>query len=314
MAQVPAHPLAHLPNVDFDLLKTLVDIGSARSFTAAAARRHLSPSAISQRVQLLEQQLGFPVFARAGRQNRLTPEGLQLFEAAQRSLAPLDEVVASLRGDSGRVSGVVRIGCPVAFGRMWLRPRLVALRKRHPDLLPEVEYDSTARLGPRLTSGEFDLCILVGKEQRAAGLQARLIYTEEFLALGSPAYLAREGRPRTFTEFARAPYIVFDRNLAMLRPWWRAHFGPRAALPPRHSCRVASLDEMLALAEAGVGLTVLPNFFVEEALARDAMRVLTPDHPKGSSDRHVLYPIYLCWRRAPVDTARLRAVRELLLE
>ena len=306
--------MAHPTNVDFDLLKTLVDIGSARSFTAAAARRHLSPSAISQRVKLLEQQLGFPVFSRAGRVNRLTPEGQQLFEAAQRSLAPLDEVVASLRGDSARISGVVRIGCPVAFGRMWLRPRLVALRKRHPELLPEVEYDSTPRLGPRLVAGEFDLCILVGREQRAAGLQARLIYTEEFLAIASPAYLAQEGRPRTLADFARGSYIAFDRALVMLRPWWRAHFGPRAALPPKHSCRVASLDEMLALAEAGVGLTVLPNFFIEDAIARDAVRVVTPDHPKGPADRHVLYPIYLCWRRTPVEAARLRAVRELLLE
>ncbi len=299
-------------DIDFDLLKTLVDIGNAPTFTAAAKRRQLSPSAVSQRIKLLEQRLGFPLFARAGRHNRLTPEGQRLFEAAHRSLTPLEEAVATLRGDSARVSGTIRIGCPVAFGRMWLRPRLVALRRRHPELLPEVQYDSSASLGPRLTAGEFDLCILVGPVARSAGLASKLIYTEEFLALGAPDYLERHGTPRTLAQFAGHPYVVFDTALAMLRPWWRAHFGPRAALPPAHACRVASLDEILALAEAGIGLTVLPNFFIEESVARGSVRVVAPDQ-RGPA-RRALYPIYLCWRRTAVETARMRAVRELLLE
>jgi DNA-binding transcriptional LysR family regulator len=301
-------------DIDFDLLKTLVDIGSARSFTAAAKRRHVSPSAVSQRVKLLEHQLGFPLFARAGRSSRLTAEGQRLFDAAHRSLTPLEEAVATLRGDSSRVGGSIRIGCPVAFGRMWLRPRLVALRRRHPDLLPEVLYDSSASLGPRLAAGEFDLCILVGPVARSAGLVSKLIYTEEFLAVGAPGYLKRTGSPRTLAEFSAHPFIVFDQALAMLRPWWRAHFGSRAALPPRHACRVASLDEILALTEAGMGLTVLPNFFIEESVDRGTVAVLTPERPREGPARRALYPIYLCWRRAAVEVARVRAVRELLLE
>ncbi|MHB8419670.1 MAG: LysR family transcriptional regulator [Myxococcales bacterium] len=301
-------------DIDFELLKTLVDIGNTRSFTAAAKRRHLSPSAVSQRIRLLEQRLGFPLFSRAGRQNRLTPEGQRLFEAAHRSLTPLEEAVAALRGDSSRVGGPVRIGCPVAFGRLWLRPRLVALRRRYPELLPEVQYDSSGSLGPRLVAGEFDLCILVGPVARSAGLASRLIYTEEFLAVGAPDYLKRRGAPRTLAAFSEHPFIVFDQELAMLRPWWRAHFGPRAALPPRHACRVASLDEILALTEAGIGLTVLPNFFIEDSLARGAVALVPPDPPRSGHARRALYPIYLCWRRSALETARLRAVRELFLE
>lgn len=301
-------------DVDFDLLKTLVDIGNAQSFSVAAARRHLTPSAISQRVKLLEQQLGFPLFARAGRQNRLTEEGRRLFEAAHQSLTPLEETVAALRGDSARVEGTVRIGCPVAFGRLWLRPRLVELRRRHPELLPEVRYDSTRALGPRLVAGEFDLCILVGPLPRTPGLASRLVYTEEFLAVGAPDYLRREGAPRTRAELVRHPFVVFDSTLAMLRPWWRAHFGPRAPLPPRHACRVASLDEILAFTEAGMGLTVLPNFFLEDSLSRGRVVEVQPERPRGAPARRALHPIYLCWRKSAIEPARLRAVRALFLE
>jgi DNA-binding transcriptional LysR family regulator len=208
----------------------------------------------------------------------------------------------------------VRIGGPAPFSRLWLRPRLVQLKQRYPDILPEVQFEMAWVLSPKLVAGDVDLGIIVGPVEEDRGLTSRLIYTEEFVAVAAPAYIKAHGAPRMLEDFAASPFIVFDQGLIMLTPWWHAKFGRRVALPQHHACRVANLDEMLALAEAGVGVTVLPNFFVEESLARKATVLLEP--VAGSHKRplrRAMYPIHLAWRKNAIDPARVRTVREFLL-
>jgi DNA-binding transcriptional LysR family regulator len=302
-----------VPPVDYELLQTLVEVGQSATFARAAERLRITTSAVSQRLKLLEKQLGLPLFERIGRQNQMTAAARELCNTLQSCFDPIEDAVSRLRSEHAELRGIVRIGGPAPFSRLWMRPRLAELKRRHPDILPEVQLDMAWVLSPKLVAGEIDLCIIVGPVEQNLGLESRLIYTEEFVAVAAPAYLKAHGTPRTFDEFAAHPFIVYDENIIMLAPWWRTKFGRRAPLPQHHACRVGNLDEMLALAEAGVGLTVLPSFFVEQSLFTRATVVLEPRVGKGAP-RRSLYPIHLAWRRTAVDSARVRVVRELLLD
>ncbi len=302
-----------MPPVDYELLQTLVEVGHAATFARAAAQLRITTSAVSQRVKQLEQQLGMPLFERVGRQNRMTDAAQTLCRTLERCFAPIDATISRLRDEHVELRGVVRIGGPAPFSRLWMRPRLAELKRRHPDILPEVELDMAWVLSPKLVAGEIDLCIIVGPVEQNLGLESRLIYTEEFVAVAAPAYLKAHGTPRSLDEFRAHPFIVYDENIIMLAPWWRTKFGRRAPFPETHAARVGNLDEMLAMAEAGVGLTVLPSFFVVQSLAAGATVVLEPRAGK-TTPRRSLYPIHLAWRRSAVDSARVRVVRELLLD
>jgi DNA-binding transcriptional LysR family regulator len=299
--------------VDYELLQTLIVVGGARSFAAAATQLRMSTSAVSQRIKQLEHQLGFPLFERIGRQNHLTAAAQELLNTTRDCFTPIDDAIARLRGDHTELRGIVRIGGPTIFSRLWLRPRLAELKRRHPEILPEVQYDMAWVLSPRLAAGEIDLCIIVGPVQSDIGLESQLIYTEEFVAVASPAWLKAHGKPNTQEDFQRSPFVVYDTNLVMLTPWWRTHFGRRSLLPSVHACRVGNLDEMLALTEAGVGITVLPSFYVADSVARGATVIIEPLKQRGRPARRSLYPIHLAWRHAAIETARFRVVREMLL-
>jgi DNA-binding transcriptional LysR family regulator len=298
--------------IDYELLQTLVDIDGAGSFAAAAARRHVTTSAVSQRVKLLEHQLGFRVCERIGRRSRLTPAGQRLAATVRAGFQPIDEQVEVLRGEQATARGVVRVVGPPAFSRLWLRPRVVALRAAYPELLLDVRFEvATLQARDGLRAGEHDFAVLIGPLDDVAGLEARLVFRQEFRAVGAPAYLKRHGVPRTARELAAHPFIVFDEELAMLRPWWQSRFGRSAPLPSRFACRVASLDEMLALVEAGLGLSVLPNFFVDGPAGERRVQLIEPAGRRrvGAGS----YPILLAWRRGSDDSARMRAVRDALL-
>jgi DNA-binding transcriptional LysR family regulator len=297
--------------IDYELLKTFVAAARARTFGAAATERRVSVSAISQQIKALETQLGVPLFERIGRGVRLTPAGQSLAGVLQVELGRIDEALERAVTDHAVVRGRVAVGSPRTFGRHWLGPRLPALLSAHPELTVTVEYGVPSVLERRLAEGHLDLVILA-RPSELPGIDTRPIATETFVAVAAPAYLARHGQPRTPAEFREHRYVVFDPDLAMHAPWWRATFGARAALPEHIVCEVASLEEMMALAIAGAVIAVLPDYQVADAVRAGALRVLEPARGQHARQRPARNTIFLAWRRGAIESARLQAARQAL--
>ena len=284
--------------IDYEWLRTFVAAAGARTFAEAASRRRVSVSAISQQLKLLEARLGVALFERVGRRARLTDAGRGLAESVTAELGRIDDALAGLSGQAREVRGRIRVGSPMGFARVWLRPRLPALLAAHPGLALEIDFAVPSRLERRLVDGELDLCLLV-RPAELPGVVTRVVAEETFVAVG------RKKLDPSLESLRSQRWIVFDEDLPMLRPWWRQAFGPRAPLPEQIACRVASLDEMLALAEAGVGLTVLPDYLVASSLQAGRLVALPARRPARNT-------LFLAWRRSVVETARFLAVRDAL--
>jgi DNA-binding transcriptional LysR family regulator len=298
-------------HVSYDLLRTFLVAAEAGTFAGAARQRRVSVSAISQGVRTLEAQLGFPLFERMGRRVRLTRVGAALLPTLKAEFARIDEALAGAAEDVARVRGRVVLGSPRTFGRHWLRPRLPALLAAHESLQVDVVFDVPSVLERRLAEGTLDLAILV-RPAELAGVATVPLARETFLAVGAPAYLEHRGHPRTVADFQAARWAVFDPDLPMHAPWWRASFGPKAALPRQVVCQVASLEELLALAEVGVALTVLPDYLVAPSVEARRLVVLEPAAGQYARQRPAGNTIFLAWREGVAESARLRAVREAL--
>lgn len=283
-------------DVSWELLRAFLHTATARTFGEAAARQRVTVSAVSQQMKALERSLGLALFERVGRNARLTADGRRLLERLQPPKHAIDEAVRELKDRHGSVEGEVAVGSPRGFGAKWLRPRLAPLLARHPGLQLTVRFEVPSVLEPQLADGRLDLVIL-GRPSQLPGIATKAIATETFVAVTSPAYARKVER------LEEARYIVFDEDLAMFAPWWRAQHGRHAKLAPRLAAKVASLDEMRALAEAGAGIAVLPDFFVED------MRGLTRIEVKG---RPATNTLFLAWRQSAVETARFVAVRTVL--
>jgi DNA-binding transcriptional LysR family regulator len=295
--------------INYELLRTFLEVATSDTFAGAAARRHITPSAISQQIRTLETQMGVQLFERLGRRARLTEAGLSLMTALQDHFSGIDLAVAAVVEKPGIVRGTIRIGAPGPFSRVWLRPRLIALMKTHPDLVVEVQFNVTSNLVRGLVEGHYDFCVLVNEPEHGS-LDTVPIFVEQFVAVAAADYLQRMGQPRTAGEFRRHRYIVFDEDQAMHAPWWRASFGARETLPSQVVARVGSLDEMLAMAAAGLGIAVLPNYFVSQSIAAGAVVALGVE-PRGGR-KGARNQIYLGWRRGAPPSTRFLVTKTVL--
>jgi len=298
----------NLDAIQLDLLRSFVVVAGARTFAEAAARRHVSVSAISQQMAALEAQLGLKLFERVGRRARLTDEGRALHAALEPELARIDEAVAALTAAETAPTGRVALGAPRSFAAFWLRPRLAELVVTHPRLRLEVDFAPPADLERRLLDGELDFALLA-RPATSPSLATRPVYTQTYVAVGAPDLVAPRRRA-TRDELAAAPWLAFDRDRAMLAAWWRAAFGARAPLPDGVVCQIRSIEELVALAEEGLGLTVVPAYAAAASLAARRLVELPPPH----SRRPARDLVHLAWRKRAAEPARLRAVRAALLD
>jgi len=292
--------------MNLELLRTFTDLARSPNLAAAAARRHVTRSAVSQQVKTLEAQLGLRLFERVGRGLRPTASAARLAAALGGAFAAIDEALDAARDAEGAIRGEVRVGAPRPFTRAYLRERLGRLIAAHGELVVDLAFGTPTELERALLAGDLDLAVLVRPADSDAIETTRLV-VETFAAVASPAYLRVHGTPHAAADFDRHRLIVFDRDLPMHAAWWRATFGARAPLRGRVACRVASLDEMLALAVAGAGITVLPDYFLAPALtAREVVAVAPRARRRATNE------ILLAQRRGAIPSARIRAVRAAL--
>ncbi|MEP7050757.1 MAG: LysR family transcriptional regulator [Pseudomonadota bacterium] len=297
--------------INYDHLRTLLEIGASATFAQAAAKLTLTPSAVSHQVRALEAQLGFAVFERVGRASRLTPEGQQLLDVVREHFPPIEEALAGIRDDQRTVQGSVSLAGPMPFARIWLRPRVVRLMRAYPALALNVRFGVPSALTLGLLDGSLDFAILAEAPDSPL-LAFERLFVETFIAVCAPAYWAGAPPARTVKQLSEQRFIVFSDALAMHAAWWRATFG-KAPLPHNVVCRIANVDEMLYLAEQGLGIAVLPNYVVTESLAAGR---LVPVRAKPARSRQLgapQNPLLLAWRKARAETARLRVVRSALL-
>ncbi|WP_454654543.1 LysR family transcriptional regulator [Bosea beijingensis] len=153
----------------FDLaaLGMLVAVAETGGFTAASARLGRTQSAISVRIQDLENQLGHKLLERSRRGVTPTDAGERLIAHARRLLAVEREALADLAGETP--TGRLRIGVPDDYMDAYLRPLIARFAVEHPKVELEVVCDLSKKIEPALKAGDLDLAVVSQDPSRPMG-------------------------------------------------------------------------------------------------------------------------------------------------
>ena len=120
--------------MDWDKLRVFHAVAEAGSFTHAGDMLNLSQSAVSRQVSALEESLQVPLFHRHARGLMLTEQGEILFKTAREILAKLNMAEARISESRERPKGPLKITTTIAFGSIWLAPRLKEFLEDNPDI------------------------------------------------------------------------------------------------------------------------------------------------------------------------------------
>lgn len=155
-------------------------VAAAGSVVAAARELAVSPSALSHLIRQLELRVGTPLFVRAGRGLKLTPDGEQLAGA----VVPALSSIADALGAFARRGSELRISTLSTFAVRWLIPRLSRFQALHPDI--EI-FLSTSTRAVDLSRETFDCAIRLGRGDWS-GIESQPLYREELVPTCNPQW------------------------------------------------------------------------------------------------------------------------------
>ncbi len=266
--------------------------------TRAAEELQVSPSAVSQQIKLLEQQLGVKLFTRSKQVLSLTIDGDRLYQAATRTLQNFRDVHGAILRQRENLSLGIRVS--PSFGEKWLAPRLVNFCIRHPDL--NVRVDATPNFTD-FANEVVDVDIRYG-EGRWEQLHSQRLIDDLVIAMCSPAYRdelsAISDDP--MVQLGRARLVDSVKTLLRWDHWLELNSAQGIAMT--YPYRLERSSMAVEVGCQGGGLILESVTLAHDRLVRGDLVPFSPAFPA------VLVPAY--WIVCPSRHLSRRAVKDFI--
>ncbi|MDI3288497.1 LysR family transcriptional regulator [Polyangium sp. 15x6] len=259
----------------FDGLPAFLAVAHHKSFTAAAADMGVSPTAMSQKIKLLEQRLGVVLFQRTTRRVALTEAGANLFARLKPAVAEVEDAIAALGDFRGRPSGRLRITAPRTSGGFLLPPLVTRMGELYPELSLEISLDDAL---VDIVEAGFDAGIRLGDAVEKDMVRVPMTKRSAWSIVAAPSYLARAGRPRKPEDLLRHQGIRQRMiTTGVVYRWEFERQGKPMTVDVPGNVVVNDIGLMVALALEGAGLAYVPDESIADAVAEGRLeRVLEP--------------------------------------
>ena len=292
--------LTSMPSVPLQTLPTFCAVARARKLRTAADALHLTHSAVSQQIRLLESRLGVPLFDRAGRRLALNAAGRALLDAVEPALLSIEQAARAARlhapghdADRDRL----RISLLPSFAQRWLLPRMARWRERHPTLT--LELHASLQLVDLAREG-FHAALRQGTGPWP-GLHGEPLVLSALVVVGAPAAAARVA--------AGGPAAIAGEALLGAPASWTRWFALAGLGPaPRPVAQFTDAGMMLQAVEQGLGIALVRELLAADALQDGRLQRLSPLALPDASAQ----PLWLVWPPAQDANPALAALRDWL--
>jgi DNA-binding transcriptional LysR family regulator len=246
-------------------LRALAAIAETHTFTAAAARVHVTQAAISMQIKQLEGEVGLPLFVRTPRRCVLTEAGERLLERAQRILREHDGALAEMSELSGATHGRLRLGSASAMFSSDPLPQILReMHEQHPHAEVSVTSGTSESLVKQIVAGDLDIAF-VSLPVEARGVQTELLLRDELIAIASPEHAHSKQRVVSAYALAGEKLILGERGGNTRR--LIDEFFEQSGLKPRVVMELARTNSIKKMVERGMGVGIVPYQSAIEEIA-----------------------------------------------
>jgi DNA-binding transcriptional LysR family regulator len=270
-----------------DLLAFLA-VAREQSFTRAAARLGVSPSALSHTLRELEARLGVRLLSRTTRRVAATQVGERLVQTLSPRFEEIEAELTALRELRDKPAGTVRITATEYAADAIVLPKLAKLLRDNPDIKVEiaVDYGLTDIVAQR-----YDAGVRSGEQVAKDMIAVRIGPDMRMAVVGAPSYFRRRPEPKR-------PHDLIGHNCINLRlpthgglyAWEFEKAGRELKVRVDGQLTFNTTAQMLNAALAGLGLTYVPEGLAQPSIAKRRLKRVLEDWCPPFSGYHLWYP------------------------
>lgn len=282
-------------------LSAFATVAEERSFTRAAVRLSISPSALSHSMKTLETRLGVRLLTRTTRSVAPTEAGERLLEAIVPAFGSVDAALGRLSEARDVPAGTVRLTTVKHAARHVLGPMLAGFLDRYPDIAVEITADDHFR---DIVADGFDAGIRLGERVDKDMVGLRISGAIPTALVATADYLDRHPAPTTPHDLIAHECIGHRMGTGALHPWPFQEDGRPFSVKIKGRLTFNDSDLILDAAMAGRGLAYLFADQIDEAV-RAGRLISVLDRWTYTHSGYFLY--YVSRRQQPPALAALVA-------
>ena len=275
-------------------------------FSRAAETLLLTQPAVTQQIRALEEEVGFPLFDRAGGRISLTPGGVALLPFAERLKAISDEALAAVAGAYDQLAGELSLGASQTIAQYLLPRWMAGFLQRNPKVRITARSGNSDEMLGALTAGDIQLALVEGPEQRND------VHIEPFMAdhmvLVVPSSHEWAGQTIRIDDLRLEQLLTREVGSGSRRIVEQALAG--AGLKAKDLSIRMELDStegLLNAVEAGLGVTFVSRWAVRNQLALGTLKLARIEGLAFSRKFSMAYPV------GPEPSGAVGAFRQYLL-
>jgi DNA-binding transcriptional LysR family regulator len=248
--------------MDLRQLEILQTIAETGSFTACGRKLHVSQSAISRQIALLEEELGEPLFLRVGRHVRMTAAAESLVQLGQRVFQDVRDTVGAITDRTRALRGTLRLVGGMTVCLYVFPPLLEHLKRVHPELDVRVTVASATRSVEEIRAGRMDAGLLTLPVEES-DLVTMPVLREELLLVTMPTHPLAKKKKILPQDLASEPFILFEAGSATRRVI--DSFFVTEKIEPTIVMDTENVEIIKAMVKTGLGIGIVPY----QAIARE---------------------------------------------
>jgi DNA-binding transcriptional LysR family regulator len=256
--------------VDLRQLEIVRAIAETGSFTGAGTRLHVSQSAISRQILLLEDEFHERLFVRLGRRVQITAAGEALLQLSNRVFGDIRDTSASITDRQKVLSGPLRMvgGMTVC---LYVFPQLIKeFRAHHPLVDIKIAVGGTFRLQRRVKSRQADLALLTLPVHDPA-LTSVPVLREELMLVMPAGHPLADKTPVPVEALVGQPFIVFEVGSNTRRTV--DEFFTREQVRPNVVAETENVEIIKSMVASGLGISIVPILTVERETQGGSLKV-----------------------------------------
>ena len=271
-------------------IRVFIRVAELESFAAAARDLGVSRSIVTRYVGELEDELGVQLLVRTTRKVSLTVAGQVYLDRTRPLVEDLDRAKVLVKQQQDTLSGELRISAPVSFGQRFLPDILHEFHLAHPGVQAKIEM--TDRFVDLIDEG-YDMALRISGPPSGVSNIWRKIAGVPRSIVASPAYLEVAGTPHHPVELADHAFLAYSHfpGGAALKLLHRKT-GETAATTLNHWFETTSGEVIVALADRGCGVALMPNFLMSDELKNRRLLPLLDDWSAPEIWLTAYYPPY----------------------
>lgn len=255
--------------MDIRQLKAFVAIAETGTFTAGAARVHVTQAAISMQIRQLENETGAQLFVRAPRKVILTEAGERLLERAYVILREHDAALEEMAALTGAHKGRLRIGSASAMVSGDPLPQILReLKRTYPTVETSVASGTSEQLVQQVLAGELDAAF-VSLPVEARGVQTETLSEDYLVAIGSPRHTLARQKVVSAYALAGEKLILGERGGNTRR--LIDQFFSQTGVTPKVAMELNRLAAIKRMVEEDMGVGIVPLQSVRDEVERGSL-------------------------------------------